>query len=1052
MSEEDPLEAALARARSPSTFVESRPFTLSRGRAIEKQREFALRDPAQVVLELVQAAVFAGASAVAVEAHPDRLMVAWVGGRSFTKEELEGWVDHLFADRTDPTMRPMIQLATGLNALLQRKPHKLSVETGDGERAFRLDLDANGNGRIGTVPEGIGATFVVASLRHNLWQRLTEGGITDELHLVEERCLYTPVPIYLNGRAPFGYRPTRHIEVFGADQQAHFDDGRRRGVVATHLHPQVATGFRTVVGGVWITTLPMPELRSSQLLGVVCDDDLRKTADHGDIVQDRRYVELLHAIQPHATEVLRGRDPSCQPPALPPVPDAPARQADRVEPRPLPEDLPSVIGRRAVPLGRLNGHPGPLFIVAPDDRERLGDRVSVDSFPFTVLVLDEGQVLTLAQRLPDVQLHRLVSTADVEFVRRALDRERQIREVHAPSGEDRVRLVQHREGALPDAGTGLGGLPFLVHGPDGLVDAGVLDHGQAISSLPARPASRPMELRVPLPGTVLHVERAAPGPLEPSHLAAATDVAWRLATSTADDERPLAAPAALKVVDALLLAQVLGAVALPVFEDGGLRLSLPGAWPDQLLQLPLATIDGEVLCAAALVNDVLDERVRRVPVDVLARLQPLAQRVGAGRLASPPLDRCVLGVGRLGKGWVWLEGPSMWSLSAITAFVAVYGHLGEPTVPPGWVALDAPGAPLVAWRRSDVDPPPDLDGAWRLLARRIVGLLDEQEGWGLHVRPHCPPTHLEGLARLARARLTPQAVAPRTLDEARVLRSRGHQVTLAHTGVGADDVHWVVQRSVTLGDAHGVVGLVHPFRPDAHVVVRTLHDREALPFAGHVPPVHGRLWSRGTPPSDLAARVRLIASSLDEELRTLLDHPLPDPAQQRSVEAYAIDRVLRATASGSEGGLTAELARRVELLDQGGQPWGSLAQWLTAEPLRRPPLPVPTPPPPPDDHMVDVGGRLASAVAGVATRVELHVVSRSTGFVRVDHGRSHAGQLVLSVRGGHPIAAAGLAEPGRAREVLLLELVRVACAWGRLKGATLPLGVAQAWLVAQRLR
>jgi len=1049
MSEEDPLEAALARARTPSTFVESRPFTLSRERAVEKQREFALRDPSQVVLELVQAAVFAGASAVAVETHPDRLMVAWVGGRSFAEEELEGWVDHLFADRTDPAMRPMVQLATGLNALLQRKPRQLSVETGDGKRAFRLDLDADGNGRIGTVPEGIEATFVVASLRRNLWRRLTAGGITDELHLVEERCLYTPVPIYLNGRAPFGYRPTRHIEVFGADQQAHFDDGRRRGVVATHLHPQAATGFRTVVGGVWITTLPMPELRSSQLLGVVCDDDLRKTADHSDIVQDRRYVELLHAMQPHATEVLRGRDPGYQPPALPPVPDAPARQvgADRLEARPLPDELPSVIGRRPVPVSRLNEHAGPLFIVAPDDRERLGGRVSVDAFPFTVLVLDEGQTLTLAQRLPDVQLHRLVSTADVEFVRRALDRERQFREVHTSWGEDRIRLVQHRAGALPDAGTGVEGMPFLVHGPDGLVDAGVLDHGQAISSLPARPPSRPMALRIPLPATVLHVDRATPGPLEPGHLEAVGDVAWRLAASPADD-----GTGAWEVLDPALLAQVLGAVALPVFEDGGLRLSLPGGWPDELLHLPLATVDGEELSSAALVDDVVHQRVRQVEPDVLARLLPLAQRLGAGRLASPPLDRCVLGVGRIGDGWVWLEGPSMWSLSAVTAFVAVYGHLGDATVPPGWVPLDTPGAPLVAWRRSDLDLPPDLDGAWRLLRQRLVRLLDEEEGWGNHVRPHCPPAHLEGLASLARAKLTPPTVAPKTLDEARTLQSRGRDVALADAGLGTGEEQWVVQRPVTFGDVHGVLGLVHPFRPDAHVVVRTLHDREALPFGAHAPPVHGRLWSRGTWPPDLVDRVRLIALSLDEELRTLLDHPVPDAAQQRSVEAYAIDRVLRASASGSHGGLAAELGRRIELFDQGGQPWGSLAQWLTTEPQRRPPLPIPTPAPPPEDHVLDVGERLAAAAAGVGARVELQLAPSNSGFVWVDQGRSHVGQLVLSVRDDHPIAVSGLSGPGRAREVLLLELVRIACAWSRLTGTPLPLGVAQARLVAQRLR
>jgi hypothetical protein len=79
-------------------------------------------------------------------------------------------------------------------------------------------------------------------------------------------------------------------------------------------------------------------------------------------------------------------------------------------------------------------------------------------------------------------------------------------------------------------------------------------------------------------------------------------------------------------------------------------------------------------------------------------------------------------------------------------------------------------------------------------------------------------------------------------------------------------------------------------------------------------------------------------------------------------------------------------------------------------------------------------------------------VDSGRGLARVDAGRSHAGQLVLAVQGGHPIAAAGLAGPGRAREVLLLELVRLACAWGRLRGAPLTLGIAQARLVAQRLQ
>ena len=130
------------------------------------------------------------------------------------------------------------------------------------------------------------------------------------------------MPILLNGNAPFGYRGSRHIEIFGARTQRHFDDGHRRGVVAIHTSPRAPTGFRMVVGGVWINTLQLEPLATRPLVGVVCDDNLRKTADQSDIVQDNRYVEMLHHVQPHATELMVDAEGTrYQAPQLPPIPE-----------------------------------------------------------------------------------------------------------------------------------------------------------------------------------------------------------------------------------------------------------------------------------------------------------------------------------------------------------------------------------------------------------------------------------------------------------------------------------------------------------------------------------------------------------------------------------------------------------------------------------------------------------------------------------------------------------------------------------------------------------
>ena len=145
------MDALLERSRTPGTFVERRRFSLARDKAIEKMKEFSLRDPQQYVLELIQGAVFAKATYIAVDTHTDRIMIGWVGGRPYRKEELENLFDYLFANQSDSEYRHVVQLAIGLNALLQRRPKSLRVESGDGTSAgtVRLDLDPDGNGTLG---------------------------------------------------------------------------------------------------------------------------------------------------------------------------------------------------------------------------------------------------------------------------------------------------------------------------------------------------------------------------------------------------------------------------------------------------------------------------------------------------------------------------------------------------------------------------------------------------------------------------------------------------------------------------------------------------------------------------------------------------------------------------------------------------------------------------------------------------------------------------------------------------------------------------------------
>ncbi|MBX2802945.1 MAG: hypothetical protein KTR31_35005, partial [Myxococcales bacterium] len=890
------LDDLLARSRSPGTLIERRRFTLSRDKAIEKQREFALRDPKQYVLELVQAAVFGGATYIAIDTRPHSLLVAWVGGNALTAKELEDLFDYLFADRGDARWRHLVQLAIGVNAILQRRPRTLRIESGDGESAVRLDLDAAGKGTLGTPTDPIAGTYLYVEYGGGWFSRFRSNTLTDEQALVERRCLYTPVPILLNGSAPFGYRGSRHIEIFGARQQEHFDEEGRRGVVAIHTSPRAPRGFRMVVGGVWISTLALEPLADRALVGVICDDSLRKTADQSDIVQDHRYVHMLHAVQPVATKLMVSEEgPRYRAPSLPPMPELEPEASDAAPkgpaPQPLPEPLPMLWPRGTTTVDDLAGSGDvPLFFVEPTHETSLRGRTAEpDRFPWRVLVLTEGQVLTLAQAVPDASLHRLTSKADVDFVRRVVDRRVRMRELPISGRGYRLVVRLHLEGPLPDWGHGQPGVPFCVVDAKGTVEFGVVD-GNRIRVSGTRATTwdpiREVRTALTLPRVSLRLEVDRPDALlEDRHLAAVLTRAWELAVPERGDPHPE------------LLSALLGALAVPQFvrssEGVTVEASLPVGWPDSLRHVPLVlTSDGDLSLQRFLRLLGTDATASVRDPSALPALDGLESRFGFGHLTHAGLEgQPLFGVGRIADRWVWLENEGMWVDDTLRQMVWVGATFAPRTQDARWRTESHPFPELVSATRAD-HTPDDWEGGWRLLSQQLHRI--EGEGsWARFARGPISTARCEGLGRLAilhLAILLQRAHEPllvpsdgggrRSVDEIRTHRAARvvarHGVRLAEPWTFAltrdelavvqpdpaagggpqlryDDAPevwrslseaeqgWLVRDEVQQSGLRGWLGLRCPHDGTAGILLRTTGQLIALSDIDHSVPCHGLL-------------------------------------------------------------------------------------------------------------------------------------------------------------------------------------------------------------------
>lgn len=277
-------------------------FRLDRRRAFEKLSHHQLEDPHRYTLELVAAAVCAGATSIKVVNDSDDFEIEWDGDHP-TAEELEALLDWIFTRSDDRRARMLQHLSQGLFGAVGLDPRWVHLE----RPGVKLTLTDPLEPAQAPSPRAEGVRVHVRE--RFSWKVLREGlarpfDAVYETKLLRRYAWSCPVPIVLNGKA---MPSAREAWPTPSDRPTRVTDGERlwlEGPGEALPAPEGMSGVALVRDGVVVGQVSLT-LGPLRLRGARIADGLRLNASRSAPVEDEAHKRVLAELMTAAAALVR---------------------------------------------------------------------------------------------------------------------------------------------------------------------------------------------------------------------------------------------------------------------------------------------------------------------------------------------------------------------------------------------------------------------------------------------------------------------------------------------------------------------------------------------------------------------------------------------------------------------------------------------------------------------------------------------------------------------------------------------------------------------------